>query len=119
MANYWFTIEHCKGKENERADALSRQPDHKEGIKRPEPALLQLNKEGNLEYNPQVATLVATAETTTDSELQDKLVNETTKDNIIQILIKNKDDKITTTEIGLVFWHGLIYVPKSLRKEII
>jgi hypothetical protein len=51
LRNYHFTIEHCKGKENERADALSRQPDHEEGIKKPEPALLKFNKEGHLEYN--------------------------------------------------------------------
>ncbi|EED18391.1 retrotransposon polyprotein, putative [Talaromyces stipitatus ATCC 10500] len=119
LGNYWFTIEHCKGKENERADALSRRPDHEEGIKKPEPALLRLNKEGHLEYNPQVATLAATAETTTDSELQDKIVEETAKDDLIQSLIENEDDKVTATETGLVFWHGLIYIPKSLRNEII
>ena len=51
LGNYWFTIEHCKGKDNERADALSRQPDHKEGIKTPKSALLHKNKEGYLKYN--------------------------------------------------------------------
>ncbi|EED23163.1 gag/polymerase/env polyprotein, putative [Talaromyces stipitatus ATCC 10500] len=96
-----FTIEHCKGKENERADALSRRPDHEEGIKKPEPALLRLNKEGHLEYNPQVATLAATAETITDSELQDKIVEETAKDDLIQSLIENEDDKVIATETGL------------------
>jgi hypothetical protein len=52
LSQYWFTIEHCKGKDNERADALSRRPDHEEGVRKPEPALLRQNKEGNLEYNP-------------------------------------------------------------------
>lgn len=119
LGNYWFTIEHCKGKENERADALSRRPDHEEGIKKPEPALLKLNKEGHLEYNPQIAVLAATMETTTDSELQDKIVEETLKDDLIQSLIKNEDDKVTATETGLVFWYGLIYVPRPVRNEII
>ncbi|KAE8553813.1 hypothetical protein EYB25_002351 [Talaromyces marneffei] len=119
LGNYWFTIEHCKGKDNERADALSRRPDHEEGIKKPEPALLRMNKEGHLEYNPQVATLAATIETTTDSELQDKLIKETAKDQNIQLLVEKEDDRITATETGLVFWHGLIYVPNTLRNEII
>lgn len=72
-----------------------------------------------MEYNPQIATLAATTETTTDSELQDKIVEETAKDNLIQSLIENEDNKVTATETGLVFWYGLIYIPKSLRKEII
>lgn len=38
-----------------------------------------------------------------DLELQDKIVKETAKDNIIQTLIENEDDKITTTETKLVF----------------
>ncbi|EEA26632.1 retrovirus polyprotein, putative [Talaromyces marneffei ATCC 18224] len=105
FGNYYFIIEHYKGKENERADALSRRPDHEEGIKTPELALLRTNRKGDLEYNPQITTLAATAEVTTDLELQDKLVKETLKDE--------------WTETGLVFWHGLIYVPKTLRNKII
>lgn len=50
--NYHFTIEHCKGKDNERADTLSRRPDHEEGIKKLEPALLRINNKGDLEYKP-------------------------------------------------------------------
>uniref|UniRef100_A0A093ULA6 Transposon Tf2-8 polyprotein n=1 Tax=Talaromyces marneffei PM1 TaxID=1077442 RepID=A0A093ULA6_TALMA len=55
VRNIWKLLLHnriLQRKENERADALSRRPDHEEGIKTPEPALLRTNRKGDLEYNP-------------------------------------------------------------------
>jgi hypothetical protein len=66
-----------------------------------------------------VAILVVIVEITIDSKLQDKIIEETLKDDIIQSLIENEDDKVIATETGLVFWYGLIYILKPLQNEII
>jgi hypothetical protein len=51
LTNYNFWIKHCKGTENIQADALSRQSDHKEGIKKPVLAILKQLENGTITYN--------------------------------------------------------------------
>jgi len=48
-----------------------------------------------------------------------KLIEATKSNKTIQEMIKVDNDKITTDDNGLIYFHGLIYVPKTLREEII
>ena len=118
LSQYDFKIVHCKGNENGRADALSRRPDYEGNLKRKaDPAILKENDDGTISYNHQI--LAATIDIGTT--MTTKLINETRKDKMIQEMIGNatENDKLSKDEKGLVYMHNLIYVPKSMRNEII
>ena len=117
LSQYDFKIIHCKGNENGRADALSRQPDYEKSSKKTNPAILKGNEDGTISYNHQI--LAATIDIGTT--MTTKLINETRKDKMIQEMIKNttENDKLSKDKKGLVYMHNLIYVPKSMRNEII
>ena len=55
-----------------------------------------------------------------DDTLEKKIIKETRKDNIIQDMIKNSADnnKMLKDDKGIVYVHNLIYIPKSMRNEI-
>lgn len=56
MAPFHFKIHHVKGKENGRADALSRRHDHQSNAKDPEPiSMFAEAADGTLEHTPQVS----------------------------------------------------------------
>ena len=50
-----------------------------------------------------------------------KLINKMRKDKTIQEMIENatENEKLSKDKKGLVYMHNLIYVPKSMRNEII
>ena len=118
LSQYNFKILYCKGNDNRRADALSQQPDYEKNLKKKaDPAILRENKDGTISYNHQI--LAATIDISTTMIM--KLINETRKDKMIQEMIENttENDKLSKDKKGLVYMHNLIYVPKSMRNEII
>ena len=117
LSQYDFRIIHCKGTENGQADALSQQPDYKIKDKTVNPAILKTNEDGSISYNQQ--TLAATVHVE-DITLKKKIIEETRKDNMIQDMIKNSadNDKMSKDNKGIVYMHNLIYIPKSMRNEI-
>jgi len=116
LSQYDFKIIHCKGSENGQADALSRRPDYEIQGKTIEPAILRKTEDGSIIYNHHI--LAATVEVIEDPIIT-KLMEATKSDETIQEMIKVNNDKITTDDTGLVYFYGLIYVPKNLREEII
>jgi transposase InsO family protein len=117
LAQYDFKIEHCKGTENSQADALSRRPDYEIGTKTAEPAVLKQNNDGTISYNKQI--LAATSELK-DDEFTQQIREATTKDRLIQEIQENpKDNRVIDEDDGLVYLHGLIYIPTTLRNEVI
>lgn len=118
LAQYDFRIEHCKGTENSQADALSRRPDYELGTKAAEPAVLRQNPDGTISYNKQI--LAATIEVRNDDFLQ-QVREEQKKDTTSKAILDGevKNDNFTADDTGLVYAHGLIYVPNKLRNEII
>ena len=117
LSQYNFKIIHCKGNENGRADALSRRPDYEKSSKKTNPAILKENEDGTISYNHQILAATINIGTT----MTTKLINETRKDKMIQEMIENatENDKLSKDKKGLVYMHNLIYVPKSMRNEII
>jgi transposase InsO family protein len=118
LAQYDFRIIHCKGTENGQADALSRRPDYEVDTKAAESAILKRNEDGSISYNKQI--LAATIELK-DDELLDQLRETTKNDQAMQDLLEDSmtNDKLTQDDTGLVYMHGLIYVPMALREEVI
>ena len=111
LSQYDFKIIHCKGSENGQADALSRRPDYEIQGKTIEPAILKKAENGSIIYNHH--TLAATTEIIQDPIIT-KLIEATRSNPIIQGIIKDNNNKITTDNTGLVYFYGLIYVPRDL-----
>ena len=80
--------------------------------------ILRSNKDGSIEYNQQI--LAATLHIDDDT-LEKKIVEEMKKNKIIQEILKEliNNNKITTSDNGIIFMHNLIYISKSMRQEII
>ena len=85
--------------------------------KKADPAILKENEDGMISYNHQI--LAATIDIS--MTMITKLINEMRKDKMIQEMIENATEnrKLLKDEKGLVYMHNLIYVPKSMRNEII
>ena len=79
--------------------------------------ILKENEDGTISYNHQI--LAATIDIGTTMMM--KLINEMRKDKTIQEMTENatENEKLSKDEKGLVYMHNLIYVPKSMRNEII
>jgi hypothetical protein len=67
-------------------------------------------------YNHHI--LVATTEIIQDPIIT-RLIEATKSDQTIQEITKFDNDKITTDNTGLVYFHRLIYVPRDLRDKVI
>jgi hypothetical protein len=72
---------------------------------------LKKAENGSIIYNHH--TLAATTEIIQDSIIT-KLIEATRSDPTIQGIIKDNNNKITTNNTGLVYFYGLIYVPRDL-----
>jgi hypothetical protein len=117
LAQYDFKIVHCKGTENSVADALSRRADYEIGTKEAEPAILRTDDQGNIVYNQQI--LAATSEIE-DNEWLQQLKEATAQDEGLQrILGDTQRNESTQLDNGLLLIHGLIYIPRTLQKEVI
>jgi hypothetical protein len=118
LSQYDFKIIHCKGSENGQANALSQRPNYEIQGKTIKPVILKKAENGSIIYNHHI--LAATTEIVQDPIIT-KLIKTTKSDQTIQEIIKfnNNNDKITTNNTGLVYFYGLIYVPRDLWDKII
>jgi hypothetical protein len=111
LYQYNFRIEHCLGKDNIIADALSRRPDLIGNKEREEATLLSKDSNGNLKLEKIQVTSLVTAE----SPLFTK-IRKTPRDNeAIRLL----NDENTKEANSLILWKGMMYVPKNLREEVL
>ena len=60
MAQYNFKINHQKGSENAKTDALSQKEDYMRSVLKTKDTILQQNQFGDMEYNHQVAAILQT-----------------------------------------------------------
>jgi transposase InsO family protein len=118
LAQYDYKIEHCKGTENSQADALSRRPDYELGTKAASPAVLKQNEDGTLSYNKQI--LAATIEVK-DDDFTQQIRNAQKDDETAKTILEGEVESthFTKDDTGMVYAHGLIYVPAKLRNEVI
>ena len=110
LSQYDYRIEHCDGRANSQADALSRRPDYKDGVKETVPAILTTDEQGNLVYNHQ--TLAATSELQDDTWLQ-QIKEATAKDNALQQMLDDESRQAILDE-GILLIYRLIYVPRDI-----
>jgi hypothetical protein len=100
--------------------------DHKEGIKKPVPAILKQSENRTITYNQQIAELAATSEMA-NNPLQDRLIEESKKDKLLQGILEDAEagqssgskSALEANKDGIAYLHSLIYVPQAMRKEII
>jgi hypothetical protein len=113
LCQYNFRIEHCKGKDNVVADALSRRPDLIGEREREEATLLSKDSTGSLRLEKMAiqATSLVTAENPTITEIR-----KTPRDNEATRLLDNDDTKESN---GLILFKGMVYVPKALRGKVL
>ena len=118
LSQYDFWIIHCKGNENGQADTLSQWPDYEIKEWTPNPVILRLNEDGLIGYNQQILAVIFHIE---NNALKKKIIEETKKDKMIQEMLEESinNNKITTSNNRIIFMHNLIYIPKSMRQEII
>ena len=81
------------------------------------PAILKTNKDRSISYNQQTLAAMIHID---DDTLEKKIIKETQKDIIIQKIIENsvENKKITKDNKGILYMHNLIYIPKSMRNEV-
>jgi hypothetical protein len=77
---------------------------------------LKKAENGSIVYNHHI--LAATMEIIQDPIIT-RLIEGTKSDQTIQEITKFNNNKITTDNTGLVYFHGLIYVPRDLRDKVI
>jgi len=115
LSSFNCKIVYRKGSENERADALSRRTDYMKGIKKERHAILQENPDGTLGVNRLAATTVGWA-----SEFEDSLKDALTRDPTALAVATDVDQTGEWDhDDGLLLYQGLIYVPTSLRTELL
>jgi hypothetical protein len=113
LCQYNFRIEHCKGKDNVVADALSRRPDLVGQKRKEEAALLRKDPNGSLRLGKMAirVTSLTMAENPTIAEIR-----KAPRDNEAARLL---DDDDTRDANGLILFKGMVYVPKSLREKVL
>jgi hypothetical protein len=111
LAEYDFRIRHCKGKENVWADTLSRRPDLM--TKHREEKTLFKQENGDMVFDRQA--LKATRIVTSESPMWKRIRDETREDKQAVRLRKMRN---TIESDGVITYHGLVYVPKNVREEI-
>ena len=79
--------------------------------------ILKENEDGTISYNHQILAATINIGMT----MMTKLINKMRKDKTIQEMIENttENNKLSKDKKGLVYIHNLIYVPKSMKNEII
>ena len=80
--------------------------------------ILQTNEDGLISYNHPVLAVMMHID---DESLMKQIIDEMKKDMMIQRMIENsaENEKLTTDDSGMIYMHKLIYVSKSMRKEIL
>lgn len=70
LCEFDFTIAHCKGTDNGRADAISRRPDFNTGTMKTKEQLLELNPKKEYQFTQPVKTIARTHKGITEEEKQ-------------------------------------------------
>jgi hypothetical protein len=112
LAEYDFTIQHCKGKDNAWADALSRRPDLMEGEDNHERPALLIKEGKDVRYNSQETLIRITSVETLMNEIR----TATQKDKYAQRLLN--EGKLEERD-GILLFEGLVYVPRKYRTNVI
>ena len=107
LSQHKFVIQYHPGKDNGRADALSRRSDVMEGQEDRSHSILKQNKDGSLSANHSM--LAATMTVTIESEVEQRLKRACQKDKTAKDLLKESEG-LQIPEIK-----GRLYVPRSLR----
>src|SRR6266702_2059039 len=121
-----FTIVHKPGTQN-KSDALSQHPDHKEGIANKENEHVLLDTSFFTVCMVQPATITVLGDTTLHQGI--KATQEYDKDvsMALESILKNGPRSLTkglkdrNLENGIILYRGQVYVPKneSLRRDIV
>ena len=112
LVDYDFNLRHCSGQSNKKADLLSRQKDHQEGVGEDNTGVMMLKQK--------FFRALETKEENADVELMDKIWKSRWKveDKVKEKVQKKERD--WEEENGIIMWEGSIYVPKDkrLRDEV-
>ena len=114
LAKYNFRIAYKKGTENARADALSRRLDFISKTDRRE-ALLK-EGENSLEYSSKIAIVYKVVE---DPLIKQQIKNAYKGDAKAQRALTNEHEFFYADELGLIRFKGMVYLPKSIRKQFV
>jgi RNase H-like domain found in reverse transcriptase/Reverse transcriptase (RNA-dependent DNA polymerase)/Integrase zinc binding domain/Chromo (CHRromatin Organisation MOdifier) domain/Aspartyl protease len=118
LAAHNFEILYTKGKENAKADALSRRPDHMGKGTVTAQAILKMRDPQTIVYNRHVVAAMLTIET---DEISKRLIRAYSKDKVAKEVKKHPErmKELKQTDSGLILFKGLVYVPTRERNEII
>ena len=116
LSSFNFEIHYRKGSENAKADALSRRPDYMGNKPKTISSILEQHQDGKLTYNHRLlaATLVIG-----NNELEERIKMAYQKDSHASRVLEEPIAGFTQSETGLVLFQGRIYVPESVRNEVI
>lgn len=118
MSEFNFVITHVKGKDNGRADALSRRLDYKTKEETRSEAIFRFNDKGEMELNhqedPEDRELNATWTVKPNDEWTAKFKKEYYDDDYIQ----GKERPWITEKDGLYYYNDRIYVPVKYTHEL-
>ncbi|KAF5701029.1 reverse transcriptase domain-containing protein [Fusarium globosum] len=110
LCEFDFTIAHCKGTDNGRADAISRRPDFNTGTTKTKERLLRKNKQGELQFTQPVKTVARMTRTTPRSAEFMEWMNSETEPYSLQEMRFDHQGKTV---------QQLRWVPKEHREELV
>jgi hypothetical protein len=114
LSAYNLRIEYRKGSDNGRADALSRRTDYV-GPKQERPRAILKKTEHGLEYNE----LLATISIVENPELEQRLKDAYSKDECAKRVLAKAEGDFAIDEQGLIRYKGLVYVPHTVRRDLV
>jgi len=115
LSTYNFQISYRKGTENARADALSRRSDYGKDLPNTDKPILKETSGGTLEYNRE---LMATTVVVEGSQWTERIKEAYIQDSTAKRIQDNPTSGYTLSE-GLILFQEKVYVPTSLRTELI
>jgi hypothetical protein len=116
LSSFNFVIKYRKGSENERADALSRKGEYMREVPKHFGTILQETDEG-LVYNRKTVAVTLIQELGgVEKEIKQAYAKDTTAQRILGDLASHPSFEVRE---GLLLFHGLIYLPETLRTDYV
>jgi RNase H-like domain found in reverse transcriptase len=106
LADYDFTLWHCPGQLNKKANLLSRRKDHQRGVEGDNAGVTMLKQEF-------LRTFRVDIRGSTD-ELLDRIRRLKNIDGIVKEKVE-KREKDWEEENGIIMWEGRVYIPKDKK----